>query len=33
MEIYRNYKAINIIDNIEEMMYTVFRWIGDSVKI
>jgi len=32
MEIYRNYKAINIIDSKEDMMYTVISWIGDGER-
>lgn len=33
MEIYRNYKAINIIDDMENMMYTVISRIGDSEQL
>ncbi len=33
MEIYGNYKAINNIDNKEDMMYTVISWTGDGEYI
>ncbi len=33
MEIYKNYKAINIIDNRQDVMYTVISWIGDSAQL
>ena len=32
MEIYRNYRAINIIDNIGAVMYTVISWIDDEAQ-